>query len=336
MSALSLRRPAAYNGLPKAAPSYLVRRCQAVRRDSQRMTLRVRQDLLDCAIYFYVDEASARAGESAGASGFLLGLSVPGGHIVWAVTNRHVIKDGGWTIRLNTVEGSISTIDTIEENWFLSEEDDLAIMPISLSKDIHKFKFIADEWLLLEEDVRAYDIGPGDPRFVVGRFVNHDGVQRNTPTARFGQIAQSPGELVEVGGYRQESFLVEIRSIGGYSGSPVFVYLDERYYRDIPLGQDRHGNTIARGAFPNGPWLLGVDWCMVPTWENVCDDKGNELPNRWLVPANSGMMGVVPAWRLKALLDRDDVVAKRVEIMTIAAMRAQLRPSAMKTENGEA
>jgi hypothetical protein len=298
------------------------------------MSFRIPQDLLDCAIYFYLDEVSARAGKSAGASGFLLGSTVPGGHILWAVTNRHVIDDGGWTIRLNTVEGSVATVDTDEADWFRSESDDLAIMPISLSKDVHKFKFVTDDWLLTEEDVSTYDIGPGDPCFVIGRFVNHDGVQRNTPTVRFGQIAQSPGELVEVGGFRQESFLVEIRSIGGFSGSPVFVTLDSTYFRNIPLGKDRHGNTIATGVFPTGPFLLGVDWCMVPTWETVCDNAGVELSNGWMVPANSGMMGVVPAWRLRALLDRDDVYAKRIAIINAVASLAQIKSTAIKTDNG--
>lgn len=334
MGALSIRRSEPYCGLPKAAPSYVAHRAWAVASDGGGMTFRIRQDMLDCAIYFYLDEAGARSGKQMGASGFLLGVAVHGGHILYAVTNRHVIEGGAWTIRLNTFEGSVSTIDTTERDWFLADGDDLAIMPISLSKDIHKYKFIQDEWLLLEEDVRAYDIGPGDPCYVIGRFINHDGAQQNTPTARFGQIAQAPIEMVEVDGSRQESFLVEIRSIGGFSGSPVFVYLDERYYCDIPLGKDRHGATIAKGVFPKGPWLLGVDWCMVPTWEAVCDKRGVELLNGFQVPANSGMMGVVPAWRLKALLDREDVVTGRIRIQNAAAARYWLKPSAVKT--GEA
>jgi len=73
-------------------------------------------------------------------------------------------------------------------------------------------------------------LGYGDDIFMVGRFITFDGKQRNTPVVRFGQISMLPAEPVEVDGGRaqEEVFLVECRSIGGLSGSPVFVDLQTR------------------------------------------------------------------------------------------------------------
>jgi len=300
------------------------------------MPVRIRQDLLNSTIYLYEDEKAARAGKQAGASGFLFGQRMPDPHsqtvTMWAVTNAHVIRDGGWTIRLNGKGNDIEVIDTTEPEWFFAEHDDLAVRPIALSHDIHIFNFIRDDWLLTEEDYRAYGIGPGDSCFVVGRFINHDGIQRNTPTARFGQLAQAPNEMVEVGGFRQESFLVEVRSIGGYSGSPVFLHLDPAYRREIGVGTDSHGRQYGPGAFTTDMWLLGVDWCMVPTWERVCDNQGVELANESMVPANSGMMGVIPAWKLRALMDSEPVAQRRKTIEDLSLLFERSRaPGAVKT-----
>jgi len=53
----------------------------------------------------------------------------------------------------------------------------------------------------------------------MGRFVNAEGRLRNVPTLRFGTIAQIPIEKVD----GQVSFLVEARSIPGFSGTPVVI-----------------------------------------------------------------------------------------------------------------
>src|SRR5260370_1057024 len=66
----------------------------------------------------------------------------------------------------------------------------------------------------------------GGSGFLVGRFVNHEGRQKNSPSVRFGNLAMMPGEPVyhkHSESQGEESFLVDIRTISGYSGSPVFV-----------------------------------------------------------------------------------------------------------------
>src|SRR6266852_9284872 len=63
--------------------------------------------------------------------------------------------------------------------------------------------------------------------FFYGRFISHDGKQRNRPVMRFGNISMLPDQdaPVGVGDHDQLAFLVECRSLGGFSGSSAFVKL---------------------------------------------------------------------------------------------------------------
>ena len=102
-------------------------------------------------------------------------------------------------------------------------------------------------------------------------------------------------------GYTVESFLVETRSLSGFSGSPVFVYhtLHTPYPSDFP---DRE----------EGIWLLGVDWGHLPIFENVKEkNRKDDVPEGWVVESNSGQMAVTPAWKLQELLDTEDLAVSR-------------------------
>jgi hypothetical protein len=90
--------------------------------------------------------------------------------------------------------------------------------------------------------------------------------------------------------YEQESFMVEVHTIGGYSGSPVFVYFPGWY--DI-------GGTTKE-------YLLGVHWGSIPIHEPVVDKDGTKLKQGWQVEYSTGMGGVVPAWHLYDLLMNDE------------------------------
>ena len=98
-------------------------------------------------------------------------------------------------------------------------------------------------------------------------------------------------------GLSQESFLVEMHSLPGYSGSPVFVY-------------DHHVRMWEQKYMQVGIRLLGIDWCHLSTYEPVLEkDSENrfEKINGQFVRSNTGMAGVVPAWKLKELLNSEEV-----------------------------
>jgi hypothetical protein len=55
-------------------------------------------------------------------------------------------------------------------------------------------------------------------------FANYTGEHRNVPILRMGNLAAYPQERVQVEGVEMDAYLIEARSIGGLSGSPVFYH----------------------------------------------------------------------------------------------------------------
>jgi len=223
--------------------------------------------------------------------------------VLYVVTNWHVIENGNTTIRMKTRDGRNSILATDERAWtFHANGDDLAVIAVFFDPRDHSFFYISQSMFLTNEIVSEFNIGPGDDTFVVGRFINHEGRQKNLPTVRFGCIAQMANEPVrQASGFEQESFLVEARSIGGYSGSPVFTYIPPATVRDGV--QDWVPEKIL--SF-HGPWLLGVEWGQINDYTPVLHSTGRDVnpgePLSTKVLVNTGMMAVVPAWKLLELL----------------------------------
>ncbi len=299
------------------------------------MPFRIRQQLLDTSIYLYPDEGSAADGARVGGSGFIVGLPLEGSNgafTLWAVTNRHVIEQGNWTIRLNSRSGGFECIDTDDTQWLYHPEgDDLAVRFLPMPRTAQS-NFVPLDMMLTQQMAEILDIGPADSAFVIGRFIAADGKQKNTPTVRFGQIAQCPTENIRYDEYDQKMWLVEVKSLNGYSGAPAFVWLDTMYYREDMKGlpgpnpqlgncYDHKGQIMGRGRYDPGPFLLGVDCCMIPLWQKVCDGGGQELQSGMKVPLNTGMMGVIPAWRLIDMLNANPA-KPHIEDMALASIAA--------------
>ncbi len=297
---------------------------------------RISDQILDCVIYLYPSVAAAQAGEAAGGTGFLVAVPsevVEHGYYVYAVTNSHVIREGASpVIRLNTKDGGMDVIPLSQEHWVHHQDgDDLAACSVGLANDRHKYKFVTTDQFLTKEIVEERNIGPGDDVYMVGRFVTHDGKQRNTPSARFGNISMMPWEPIPHSrGIDQEAFLVETRSLSGYSGSPVFVQIIANWMRP-----DRDG--VNRSSGQGGWWLLGVDYGHLPVRETVVykDDK-MPVDDNWMVESNSGQMAVVPAWRLQDLLDQEDFAVPRKRDEESLAKRKESSPVVLDRQIGGA
>jgi hypothetical protein len=218
-----------------------------------------------------------------------------------------VIETGNTVIRLNTKDGKFDTFDFTENHWVKHpDKDDVAACPMpTLDMDLHIYKEIGPGVLLKKYEIDAFRIGPGDDVFVVGRFINTQVKIRNIPSVRFGNIAQMPIEPIEqdrvFGKFQQESFLVEARSISGYSGSPVFLILLARSSRQEP------GFKLPTDVFR----LLGIQWGYILDQEPVRDSSGRPVDTGLQVHLNTGMMGVVPAWKLAELLKSDILMEHR-------------------------
>jgi hypothetical protein len=274
---------------------------------------RIPDVFIKCVFYLYPSQAAAEDGEQSGGCGFFVSVPVEGvqWRHIYAVTNKHVVDRGSCTFRVNMNAGKSVPIETDERAWFRHPDgDDLAILPFVPPAGASWGHILTEGKVFATPDViQEYDIGPGDDAFTIGRFINHDGKDQNRPVVRFGNIAQMPGDpVVQDDGFPQESYLVEVRSLSGFSGAPVYVNIPPFAVR--PKADGRVTSKT------DGPWLLGVNWGHLNDWKPVCDARGRPIgkhPSDMQVGQNSGMMGVIPIWKLKEMLDHPKMVAQRKE-----------------------
>ena len=263
---------------------------------------RINDIILEAVVYLYPS-----SGSPDGASGFIIAIPsevYPERPYYYVATCVHELPGTSPSVRVNTTDGKSCTIETRRSEWTDHPGgDDIAILPLAF--DLTGVCAIKESRLITHSIIVEHSIGPGDEVFLVGRFHVQEGTIRNTPTVRIGNIALMPHEPIyqPKRGTKQESFLVEIRSLSRYSGSPVWVYPAPWYPRP---GQEMiHSRAI-------GPYLLGVDWGHIGEYKPVLyKDTGTQVNDEWGVEQNSGMAGVVPAWKLAELLHVQELEDKR-------------------------
>ena len=272
--------------------------------------MRCAADDLRCVIFLYPSKEDAVESRASGASGFVVSIpsaTSPSTQYLYAVTNRHVTENGCTVIRFNTTDGRTAILDLKPTDWTSSTDDDLAAVEITgldvlpqETANVVTFAHTSVDHFLSHEDIVKYRMGEGMEVYVVGRLVAHK-TERNVPVARFGAVSLlQEVSIRQENGHLQRSLLVEMHSISGYSGSPVF----------LCLSAQTPGTVITKG-YDYKIWFLGVDWGHLPHWECVRDRSGNILEEHWKVPINSGITGVVPAWRLKEFLYSEEFAADR-------------------------
>lgn len=270
---------------------------------------RINDQFLECVFYLYPSRKTAEAGEQMGGTGFVTGVksAVDSGTLYgYAITNQHVAVDGGSScIRVNRRDGSVEILEFDPANWLTHPAgDDLAIIPLGgMKAEIHAIRLFDESMFVTEELALKENLGPGDEVFMVGRFIHHDGKERNDPSVRFGNISMQPRPIIQDRGHNrfpQLSYAVELRSMGGYSGSPVFVYR-------MPWNMITGSLTVGSPKI----WFLGVNWGHITDkWEvregwtrSVRQNHESSVRKVNYVRANTGMNGVIPAWKVKDLLD---------------------------------
>lgn len=259
--------------------------------------MRLPDNLLACHVSLYGSTQDAEAGIKAGGVGFFAGVGggAEDGYWVFVVTNRHVVEDGQCrVIRLGSTATSAQVVETRLDEWNRSDRDDLAVL--LLNPDDHRFdgRFVTPDEFVSQEVIETHRIGTGDQVFMVSAVTLPENRSLVSPVALFGYIST----MVEIGIIRgdcheQVSLLAEMRSVGGCSGAPVFVF--------IPPSEVGYRRTKVHQC---GPWLLGVNWGHLTHTVKV--EMKHETSSS--VPQNSAIAGIVPAWRLLEFLK--DTVAQ--------------------------
>jgi hypothetical protein len=266
---------------------------------------RIPDFILQCTAYLYSSTDDANSGTAYdGGSGFLVSVpaqraDLPSQHI-YIVTNKHVFDGGAKTVRLHTVGSHDRILDRSNSKWFVADNDDIAVNLLDdFKRSNWMFHHIPIDSFVTCSLIDQLNLGIGDEVFMVGRLLRDEEELDNSPIVRFGHISCPLIPLINIWG--EEVILAEYRTLGKASGSPVFLEISQRqrdFYAD-QLGDCRHlllgvnrGNTQYRSP---------VEMC------------GKQLADMKAL-VDSSMSMVVPAWKLKMLLERDDVSRQRQEI----------------------
>lgn len=168
-----------------------------------------------------------------GGTAFIVGVKMDANaSLAHLVTAKHVaeaIEPAEAVIAMNAKDGAPRFLRTGDQKWFYhpTEKDsvDVAVMPLgSPNMELYDIVFIPDAIFATEERIAEYNIGLGDELVIVGLFTRFVGMTHLIPIVRTGNIAMMPRDRLPIKGFGQmEAYLAEGRSIGGLSGSPVFV-----------------------------------------------------------------------------------------------------------------
>jgi hypothetical protein len=292
-------------------PAFSLKRLLRDLSDGREVTVaRIPANDLNCVFYLYPDADSARTGRKLGGSGFWVSRpspNIPNYEWLFAVSNRHVVhKMGASVIRANArYHTGFEIFETEPTDWIEHPAGhDIAILPIPYSKvlPIVDLVTVVPGMFANISHITDGTIGIGDDVYMIGRFINHEGTPRNTPSVRFGNISMLPFEPIYIDAETkpQLSFAIELRSMCGYSGSPVFV--------EVGGVQRRPEGTRLEAA---RQLLLGVHWGhIIEPWtvqKTIVSARSTGLRHdeREIeqVSANTGMNGVVPASFLREMFD---------------------------------
>jgi hypothetical protein len=227
-----------------------------------------------------------------------LPYAVTAAHVIDGV--RHLAVDGNVWLRMNRTGGAgLLWVFLPLSEWRGHPTDpviDVSAAPLAVGIDQADYRTLPRSLFATEELLASESVGIGDEVFLPGLFVHHFGAAQNIPIVRTGAIAAMPEEPIATGRGRADAYLIEARSIGGLSGSPVFVYLSPLRSGVLRFGQ-RHPFLLI--GLMHGHWE--VDPARVSDAIGV-DGLRDEL-------VNMGIGIVVPVRAIAETLDQPHFLA---------------------------
>jgi hypothetical protein len=211
------------------------------------------------------------------------------------ITARHVLDSAVKNYHTQEIHLSLNSIDE-DSRYHRTQRDewvdhpgtdgthvDISVLPVP---DLDQSEIDLAAWnisdsaplgitIATEGQMREWHIGIGEDLFFPGLFSPHAGYQRNLPIVRVGNIAAMPDALVDVRNIPMRVYLVEARSVAGFSGSPVFLHM---------------GNPNMLSARPD-MYLLGVIIAHYQREVDALDSIDDGIAEEYV---NMGIAMVVP------------------------------------------
>lgn len=197
--------------------------------------MRVPDQVQKCVVFFGIEETGKNNLQQLAyrGTGFVVSVQSkfrPEIDYLYLVTAKHVavkLASKPFGIRANTKEGKAMIFSAAALKWWHHPTDtstDIAVIPWGPPLNVLDLKTIPTDMFFSEQIRQSTDIGIGDEVFITGLFSRHEGTSKNLPIVRIGNIAMTPDEPISTHDFGDmEVYLIEARSIGGLSGSPVVV-----------------------------------------------------------------------------------------------------------------
>jgi hypothetical protein len=226
------------------------------------------------------------------------------------VTAKHVaekIEPGSFVIALSGKNRRFVPVIRSAESlqWWYHPTDpdhvDVAVTLFNPPSDLLEVSTIMNSTFASDDVIKYYNLGVGDEVNVVGLFTRFSGTTTHSPILRSGNIAMMPSEPIPTKDFGpMQAYLIEGRSIGGLSGSPVFAR--NTVYNISP---DKRGEKITMYGAGNfhllglvhGHWELPLDY----------DFKATEQAEA----VNMGISIVVPAKKILEVINHPELIEMR-------------------------
>lgn len=240
--------------------------------------------------------------------------------LTYLVTAKHVIKnieimskknkaDGKVYIRLNNNDGDANhSLRTEISDWKFHPIDtsvDAAVLSGTPPHKTFDYRNIPISMAVTDEFIKKEEIGAGDEVFLAGLFNSHYGKKKNLPIIRTGNIALMPEEKVNTRSFGDlDAYLIEARSLGGLSGSPVFVYLGHMRAKTTGINLGGDGSIFGWLGLMHGHWDIDED------------SVDSEIDSTNIVgkSVNMGIGIVVPATKIIEIINSHDFTEQRKRV----------------------
>lgn len=250
------------------------------------------------------------------------------------VTAHHVVEQipGNFvSVRLNRKDGSSDTrkIDKRGIIAFNERAIDLCVLPIHIDPSIYDFYAIhisSADWA--EKLNELGEPEPGDEVCAVGLYTSHYGHVRNMPVARIGHIAALPEEKVATDRGHVHGYLIELQSIAGLSGSPVFWTVPRfKLEKDEQILQQR-------AHFPLGI-LIGhhvvestQDELVVPKFQQAPEEPWpDDVPKPKSEERRTGFAVVLPINHIFRMFESEEIMTILKGVVDEAKKKSGFRPA---------
>jgi hypothetical protein len=229
----------------------------------------------------------------------------------YLVTARHTIDQFlkrdiiDTHLRFNARNSNAQYVSIPTSQWLFNEDDriDVAVLPIDLNLSEIDHKYIPLNLFVNPEIINSQQIGVGDDIFFPGLFSKRFGDRKNIPIIRIGNIAAMPEESIQTEwGTLPSAYLIEARSIGGLSGSPVI----------FSTGQTRKIGNMFNVLGQAQYYLLGLIHGHYGIKDEMWDSADNTFTDDSRIKSiNMGIAMVIPSWDILSTLDRPELKQKR-------------------------